>query len=409
MELAGIGPGKNLTFSPADRLTVITGDNGLGKTFILDCAWWSLTGSWAGNQASPRPDAGRSEPSITFEIAGRSGFSQKKTVKYDWESHSWPPPKKRPTVPGLIVYARVDGSFAVWDPVRHSRFQPVLGDWSSSEPLLFSRDDVLKGLDGKIEGLLRDWVKWQLSPNEAAFATFRRVLQRLSPPDMKPLQPGAPIRLPKESRDIPTLSHPYGDVPIINESAGVRRIVTIAYLLVWTWEEHKTFSALAKKAPQERMVVLVDEMEAHLHPKWQRVVLPALLDVADILGCRTQTIVTTHSPLVLASMETDFREETDKLFHLQLKSGTEVRFGETPFLRRGRVDAWLTSDLFELKQARSREGERAIERANAILSRKSPSPEEIREVSEELARTVASDDDFWPRWVYFAESKGVRL
>src|SRR5439155_13849070 len=146
--------------------------------------------------------------------------------------------------------------------------------------LLFTRDQVLHGLNSRIEGLLRDWVNWQQSQEADTFNTFKQVLRRLSPPDMMPLDPGEPVRVPGESRAIPTLRHNYGVVPFTNESAGVKRIVTIAYLLVWAWSEHQIYSALAKKAPQEKMVILIDEMEAHLHPKWQRVVLPALLDVA---------------------------------------------------------------------------------------------------------------------------------
>ena len=43
-------------------------------------------------------------------------------------------------------------------------------------------------------------------------------------------------------------------------------------------------------------VVLIDEIELHLHPKWQRTVLPTLKDTFP--GC--QFIVTTHSPQVLS-------------------------------------------------------------------------------------------------------------
>lgn len=28
------------------RLNLITGDNGLGKSFLLDVAWWALTRKW---------------------------------------------------------------------------------------------------------------------------------------------------------------------------------------------------------------------------------------------------------------------------------------------------------------------------------------------------------------------------
>jgi predicted ATP-binding protein involved in virulence len=46
-------------------------------------------------------------------------------------------------------------------------------------------------------------------------------------------------------------------------------------------------------------IVLIDELELHLHPEWQRAVLPALCSTFP--GC--QFIVTTHSPQVLSQMK----------------------------------------------------------------------------------------------------------
>ena len=45
-------------------------------------------------------------------------------------------------------------------------------------------------------------------------------------------------------------------------------------------------------------VALVDEIDLHLHPEWQRVVLPKLAKALPSM----QFIVTTHSPLVVASL-----------------------------------------------------------------------------------------------------------
>ena len=275
----------------------------------------------------------------------------------------------------------------------------------------FGRDEVFRGLEGKIEGLLRDWVAWQRNPDQTIFDIFKRVLRRLSPPDMGALIPGEPVRMPFLPREIPTLVHHFGQVPIVHESAGLRRVVTIAYLLVWAWNEHRIYSGLAKKAPQDKIVILIDEMEAHLHPKWQRVVLPALLDVAGILSrtMQPQVIVATHSPMILASLESGFSDKTDRLFHLQLTQDHEVRFRDIEFVKYGRIDEWLTSELFELVQPRSREGEQAIEQAKRLLAQKHPSADAIREVSGALKKTLAQDDDFWPRWLYFTEQKGVNI
>jgi hypothetical protein len=32
---------------------------------------------------------------------------------------------------------------------------------------------------------------------------------------------------------------PYGPVPVTQAAAGMRRVLALAYLLVWTWEEHE--------------------------------------------------------------------------------------------------------------------------------------------------------------------------
>ena len=49
----------------------------------------------------------------------------------------------------------------------------------------------------------------------------------------------------------------------------------------------------------EEAVVLVDEIDLHLHPKWQRELVPTLSKIFP----NVQFIVTTHSPHVLQSME----------------------------------------------------------------------------------------------------------
>jgi len=409
LELAGIGPSKKLSFNPSQRLTIITGDNGLGKTFLLECAWWSLTGLWAeaDRPVVPRLDARKSEPKITFEISTPGSTSKRTPIAFDWDSQSWKVPRDRPTIPGIVVYARVDGSFAVWDPARHFQSRGP-----SSEPgvVFLSRDKVLDGLPKRSEGLLLDWVKWQNSSDQRTFDTLSHVLHRLSPPEAEPMRPGKPTRLPGDVREIPTIVHEYGVIPFLHESAGIRRITAIAYLLVWTWNEHNILSTQARKPPQRNIVVLIDEMEAHLHPKWQRTILPALLDVIGILShdLGAQIIVSTHSPLVLASVEESFSDETDALFHLDAKPHAEPTLKELPFVRYGKVDAWLTSEIFELKQARSQPGEVAVERAKSLLERSEVPSSEIIASTEELKKMLLSDDEYWPRWLFFVRSKEVQ-
>ncbi len=426
LELNGVGPSRQLKIEFSERINLITGDNGLGKTFILEAAWWALSGSWTGSPMYPRNDAKKGEPRITFQISGVSTKSEVGIVEYDWKRHCWSCAKERQTLPGLLIYARADGAFAVWDPARSSI---SLADAGAGENLLvFSREDVWDGLRIKeggrtkyrCNGLINDWINWQNNPKSSPFKTLTKVLERLSPPglaygDLGSLKPGKPTRIPGESRLIPTIRHPYGEVPLIYASSSVRRIVALAYLLVWVWEEHKAQSDLIREPPQSKMGILVDEVEAHLHPQWQRVILPALLDVLDDLErfLEVQFLITTHSPLVMASIEPRFDLDRDRIFHLNLvphgQSVGEVILECPTFALHGSADSWLTSDIFGLKQPRSPEAEQALKDAIELQMRDTVTTEEVREVSERLQKYLPSHDKFWPRWTFFAENHGVEL
>ncbi|NTU54478.1 MAG: AAA family ATPase [Chlorobiaceae bacterium] len=54
LHLQGVGPVPEMSLSFADRLNLFTGDNGLGKTFLLDVVWWALTRTWVKGQVWPR-------------------------------------------------------------------------------------------------------------------------------------------------------------------------------------------------------------------------------------------------------------------------------------------------------------------------------------------------------------------
>lgn len=47
LALKDVGPAANLEIDFSPRVNLITGDNGLGKSFLLDIAWWAVTRTWA--------------------------------------------------------------------------------------------------------------------------------------------------------------------------------------------------------------------------------------------------------------------------------------------------------------------------------------------------------------------------
>jgi len=425
LTIEGVGPVRKLELELAQRVNLFTGDNGLGKSFILESAWYALSETWTSFSAYPRPNANRNEPKIVFQIHSELGRLTQNESVYNWDRQEWVSRDNTPAIPGLLIYARIDGAFAVWDPARDYWANP---EKKLSKPIVFTREQIWNGLKDTIggrtifvaNGLMADWILWQNSPEKQPFATLKSVLKRLSPPDLEHgdlgiLEPGKPTRVARDSRWIPTIKHSYGEVPLIYASAGVRRIVALAYLIVWAWEEHKTQSKLIRKEPQRKIVILIDEIEAHLHPKWQRRILPALLKVQEDLApnISMQLLAATHSPLVMASIEPFFDETRDKIFHLDLVRNNlldaEVELKEPDFVRYGTVDSWLRSDIFELPQARSEEAEKAIEDAKELQLRDHVTKVEVEEVSQRLVKYLPAHDRFWPRWTFFAEEHGVDL
>ena len=409
LEVSGSGPIDRFELRPAERLTLITGDNGLGKTFLLECSWFALTGLWAGTPAAPREDASRNDVWMKYSLGRKGEYAPVEEVRFEWDTMDWPSrSSKSRAAAGLVLYARVDGSFSVWDPVKtrdqHSR-------WAVRNPT-YTNTEVWDGRQGAMEGMVRDWSRWQNSPNPEPFQTFVRILQDLSPPDLGTLLPGELTRVHADPRQIPTIRHEYGEVPILFASAGVKRIIAMAYLMVWAWQEHQVSAELMKRKTEQRMVVLVDEIEAHLHPRWQRRLLPALSSVVGRLSpdVSTQIVVSTHSPLIMASAETIFDEIRDSLLHLRLADHQAVVLEEMPFAKQGEVGHWLTSSAFDLRHARSQEAELAIEFAKSLQRRRRDvSVEDVGRAHMELRRVLGPDDKFWVRWLAFAEEAGVEL
>ena len=65
-------------------------------------------------------------------------------------------------------------------------------------------------------------------------------------------------------------------------------------------------------------IVLIDEIELHLHPAWQKGVLPRLLEVFP----NVQFVVTTHSPLVLAQLNSLLYRNMEDIRVFNMTSGT---------------------------------------------------------------------------------------
>ena len=313
-----------------------------------------------------------------------------------------------------------DGGFAVWDPARNYwRTQGGVDVQDRPSAYVFSPAEVWDGLPGEegkwlCNGLIRDWASWQ-KENGRAFDSLCAVLKVLSPSPDEMLSPGELTRISLDDvRDMPTICMPYGqDVPVAHASSGMRRIIALAYFLVWCWEEHQKAAKLLSEPTTNQVVFLIDEVESHLHPKWQRRIIPALLDVTQslIAGAEAQVLAVTHSPLVMASVEPRFDEAMDAWFDLDLVANQgdqkpTVEFKKRPFVRLGDASRWLISEAFDLGSARSLESEVVLQEAAEILSEKVIDHDRAKKLDAQLRGLLGDTDPFWIRWRYVGEKQG---
>jgi len=406
IHLKNVGPAAVMKMDLAPRLNLITGDNGLGKSFLLDVAWWTLTRTWAREMVIPKPGA---TAAISYAYTKKTHGVYSFTSKYEPARVRWTVNKGRPPIPGLILYAQVDGGFSVWDPMRNY--------WTEDAPdrpnaFLFTPEQVWKGNE-YCKGVLNDWLLWQVG-NDRRFRLLTQVLEALSPSPNEPLLPGEPREVTiKDSGPTPTLRMPYGeDVPLIHASAGMRRIIALGYLLTWAWDRHEEAAKLRHEAPAGEIVFLIDEIEGHLHPQWQRRIVPALVKVMGALTgnhcSKAQLIAATHSPLVLASVEPTFDVDQDSWFDLDLEQSSVI-LRKREYRRRGEIDNWLTSPAFDLKEPRgSVEAEVAIQEALALAQQNSPKKADIERVDRLLRASLGDTDRFWVRWTSFRDGQNTR-
>lgn len=149
---------------------------------------------------------------------------------------------------------------------------------------------------------------------------------------------------------------PYGWVSIRDLSLGYKTL--IAWMVDFASRMFERYPD-SRNPLAEPAVVLVDEIDLHLHPKWQRTLMSYLSERFP----NTQFIATAHSPLVVqAAGDANIallRREGD---HVVIENNVEA-------IRNWRVDQILTSDLFGLESARPPELDGLLAERTKILSK----------------------------------------
>ena len=160
---------------------------------------------------------------------------------------------------------------------------------------------------------------------------------------------------------------PYGSVPLDQVSLGYRTVFAWTVDVAWRLIERYPKSPNPLHEPA---IVLVDEIDLHLHPLWQRKIRETLAAHFP----RVQFIATAHSPLMAQS-------SLDANVAVVRRSGDHAEIiNDPPMISAWRLDQLVTSDLFGLGSARSPAVERQQRRQAELLDKPKLSPAERAEL-----------------------------
>ena len=192
---------------------------------------------------------------------------------------------------------------------------------------------------------------------------------------------GYPIRFVRVDEDddglFPQFETPDGLVPLNVLSQGTQSLVQwLARLLIDMAEYYDYPDHLGERSG----ILIIDEIDAHLHPSWQRRIIPALTEHFPNL----QVFCSTHSPLMLAGL---------KAGQVQLLERADD--GKVKVSRNEQdIVAWSADEILRsflnIQSPTDLETARNVERLQELRRIYRPTDEQAREL-ERLRKAVGSD------------------
>jgi formylglycine-generating enzyme required for sulfatase activity/predicted MPP superfamily phosphohydrolase len=359
--LENIGPFPKLELDFDDNWKILLGDNGVGKTTILKAIAVAIVGSEARHSAAPLLRIGEPLGRIRLVTVDNSNgyLTEIQRVGSGVEIVSYS---------GRALEA--EGWVAIgFPPLRATSWAPTQGPQGVSVKRP-SADDLLPLVRGVPDTRMDDLKQWivnteALSRREGApdidrnrakevLKSFFDIVNQLTDQSIEQFEEVTPdFCVLVRTND--------GQIPIESLSQGMTSLLSwVGILLQRLYEVHYDSNNVTDPT-QEYALVLMDEIDAHMHPKWQQTLVAKLKKIFP----NVQVIASTHSPLVVAGMPVSQivrfeRNEDGQVETVHIDDDMSI----------GRTDQVLTGDLFGLETtlALDEETEQLMDEYKSLLS-----------------------------------------
>ena len=285
LKISGIGGIQelSLTFNPG--FNAICGPNGIGKTTIL----MIIANAFASNSALLKRNAKHEEGNYSIQYFDLSGTYVNKNVKVlEFE------PQRQSEELHVSNETPYIMHFKESREINYSNLQSVPRDVNSNKYSIAS--ELEQGIS---VANMKGWFD-----NRCLFGALDNSLSEVQLSNLELAKKSFSILDPTiefktvDSRTLDIiLSSRNGDIYFEYLSAGYKSCI---YLIMGLIKEIEyRFDKECMKADEFDGVVLIDEIDLHLHPTWQA----RLVEALKMLFPRVQFITTTHSPSVLQTLK----------------------------------------------------------------------------------------------------------
>lgn len=345
LALENIGAFERLELELSESWTLFLGNNGGGKSTVLRAVCVALAGNdpRAGKAAVKLLRNGSKSGRIQLEFGPDKIITE---LVRDAAGVRVDSPQVTPLQAGRLLVLAF--------PVLRGATHRVSVGPHEIPGLGPSVDDIAPLIEGVTDSRLDDLKQWIVNlivqsdassgGNASGMLTTLRSL-------IRELIPGQRVSLARVDRNTWTiwLETADGDVEFDAISQGMSSILNwVGVLLRRLYDVYPR----SNEPEKERALVLIDEIDAHLHPSWQR----RLVEITRQFFPNVQIVATSHSPLLAGAV----KQEELRIVERNPASGKMTISTARENLEGQRAEDILVSSLFALETTRSPEAERVI-------------------------------------------------